>query len=416
MRKEKRTVVLESLCELFANIPSYLFRANDDYDRFIIDVVTLLWGYTVCDDMRVAKAAFKALKSYHVERIPLSALPPSFQTDIVIQRASGKTGNESNKPEDVLQHIPGTCWIQMLKNVNRSVLSAAGDLLIFYIKDELSGFRSRIYTWPQGEPQNFKYLPERSVIRTVGEYLRRGDKMDSNNQIVIVECLRIFAHKHKKPLPNIKWDFLKETMEISEEAKEYSLSIASRQCQISLSAKLLTENFLSMYTSTSEAGRLLLDEKHLVLYSNLEELCQAIQPNNLKKFLETSLQYAIDRILLNDEKSIHLFNHIMSSYVTALKNNEIQIGNRTLLTTMLEEISGKVDLTSKHFEKYFVAVMELLTKDVERMTSPCTWWIVTPEKLKTAITIRVQSVFKGHISAPFIWLNELINATEFNPE
>lgn len=415
MRKEKRTVVLESLCNLFANIPSYLFRTSEDYDKFIVDVVTHLWGYTISNDTRVAKAAFKALKTYHVEQIPPSALPPNFRTDTAIQHASGKTDNE-DKSANLLQHIPGTYWIQMLKNVNRNVLTAAGDLLIFYIGDELSGFRSRIYTWPQGEPQNFKYLPERSVIRAVGEYLRRSDKADRNNHIVIVECLRIFAHKHKKPLPNINWNFLKETMQISEEATEYSLSIASRQCQISLSAKLLTESFLSMYTSVSEVGRLLLDEKHLVLYSNLEELCQAIPPTNLQKFLETSVQYAIDKILTNNEKSIHLFNHIMSSYVTALKNNAIQMGNRTLLTTILGDISGKIDLTSKHFEKYSATMTELLLKDVERMTSPGTWWVVTPEKLKTAIAIRTQSAFKGNINAPFTWLNELVNETKSNPE
>ncbi|KAG5313703.1 FOCAD protein, partial [Acromyrmex insinuator] len=415
MRKEKRTVVLESLCELFGNIPSYSFRASDDYNRFITEVVTILWSYTICDDIRVAKAAFKALKTYQVDRIPLTALPLDFQSDVMIKQASEKASSEGNKSE-VMQYIPGTCWIQMLKNVNKNVLSAAGDLLISYIKDELNGFRSQIYTWPQGEPQNYKYLPERSVIRAIGEHLRRSDKLDPNNQTILVECLRIFAHKHKKPLPNIKWDFLEKTMHISKEAQEYSLSIASYHCQISLSAKLLIESFLSMYTSISEAGRLLLDEKHLVLYSNLQELCQAIQPNNLRKFIETSLHYAIDQILMNNEKSIYLFNHIMSSYVTALKNNSIQIGNRTLLTIMLEEISQKVDLTSKHFEKYFAAMMELLTKDVERMTSPYTWWVVTPEKLKTAIAIRVQAAFRGDTGMPFTWLNDLINTTEFNLE
>ncbi|KAL6256360.1 hypothetical protein P5V15_012477 [Pogonomyrmex californicus] len=415
MRKEKRTVVLKSLCELFAGIPSYLFRASDDYDKFIIDVVTLLWNYTVCDDTRVAKAALKALKSYHVDRIPLSALPLDFQSDITAPHVSKKT-DESSKSENLLQHIPGSYWIQILKKMNRNVLSTAGDLLIFYIGNELNSFRSRIYTWPQGEPQNFKYLPERSVIRAVGEYLRRNDKTDPDNQRITVECLRIFAYKHAKPLPNIKWDFLMETMQISEEAKEYSLSIASRHCQTSLSAKLLTESFLSMYTSASEAGRLLLNEKHLVLYSNLAELCQTIQPSNLQKFLETSLHYAIDQILVNNEKSVYLFNHIMSSYVIALKDNTIQMGNRTLLTTMLEEISEKVDLTSKHFEKYFAAVMELLTKDVEKMTSPSTWWVIPPRKLETAIAIRTQLAFRERTNTPFIWLNELINMTESNPK
>ncbi|XP_050466238.1 focadhesin isoform X2 [Cataglyphis hispanica] len=419
MRKEKRTVVLESLCELFADIPSYPFRASDDYDKFIVDIVTHLWSYAICEDTRIAKAAFKALRSYHLERVPLSTLPLDFRSDLIVSGAyPEKTTNETDKSENILQYVPGTCWIQMLKKMNTNVLSAAGDLLIFYIEDELSGFRSRIYTWPQGEPSNYKYLPERSVIRAVGEYLRRGNKEDPSNQRTMVECLRIFAYKYKKPLPNIKWDFLKETMQISEEAKEYSLSIMSRHCQISASAKLLTESFLSMYTSASEAGQLLLNEKHLVLYSNLDELCQAIQPSSLKQFLETSLNYVIEKISLNDETSVDLFNHIVSSYATALKSSVILIGNRTLLTSMLEEILEKIDLTSKYFEKYLAAVMELLDKDIERMTSPSIWFEVTPKKLRNAITIRAEISFRklNSINSPLIWLNEPIDMAASNPE
>lgn len=421
MRKEKRTVVLESLCELFADIPSYPFRASDDYDKFIVDIVTHLWDYAICEDTRIAEAAFKALRSYHLEQVPLSALPSDFRSDLVVSRAYSEKATDEIKPEDMLPYIPGTCWIQMLKKVNKNVLSAAGDLLIFYIENELSGFRSRIYSWPQGEPHNYKYLPEKSVIRAIGEYLRRGNKADPSNQRVMVECLRIFAHKYKKLLPNIKWDFLNETMQISEEAKEYSLSIASRHCQISVSAKLLIERFLSMYTSASEAGRLLLNEKHLVLYSNLNELCQAIQPNSLKQFLETSLDYTIEKISFNDEKSTDLFNCIVSSYATALKSNVILVGNRTLLTSMLEEIFEKLDLTSKYFEEYFTAIMELLDKDIERMTSPSIWFEVTPKKLKNAITVRTEIAFREFNSitlfnSPITWLNEPINMAASNPE
>lgn len=422
MRKEKRTVVLESLCELFADIPSYPFRASDDYDAFIVDIVTHLWDYAICEDTRIAEAAFKALRSYHLERVPLSALPSDFRADLVVSRAyPEKMTDEIDKPEDMLPYIPGTCWIQMLKKVNKNILSVAGDLLIFYIENELSGFRSRIYSWPQGEPHNYKYLPERSVIRAIGEYLRRSNKADPSNQRIMVECLRIFAYKYKKPLPNIKWDFLNETMQISEEAKEYSLSIASRHCQISVSAKLLIEGFLSMYISASEAGRLLLNEKHLVLYSNLDELCQAIQPNSLRQFLETSLEYIIEKISFNDERSVNLFNRVVSSYATALKSNVILIGNRTLLTSMLEEILQKVDLTSKYFEKYLTAIMELLDKDIERMTSPSIWFEVTPKKLKNAITVRTEIAFREFNSitlfnSPITWLNEPINMAASNSE
>lgn len=421
MRQEKRTMVLESLCELLAAIPSYPFNASEDYNKLIVDVVTHLWSYVLHQDTKIAELALKALRSYHLERVPLSALPQEFLLDCAdkSQTSSGKTAKETvDKPEDALQHIPGTCWIQMLKRVSRNVLSAAGDLLIFYIENELAGFRSRIYSWPQGEPHNYKYLPERSVIRAIGEYLRRDrDRSDPNNQRILVECLRVFAYKYRKPLPNIKWDFLWGTMKISEEAKEYSLSIASRHSQISSSAKQLTENLLSMYTSASEAGRLLLNEKHTALYSNLDELCQAIQPSSLRRFLETSLDFVIDKMSLDDEKSIDLFNCIMSSYVIALKSDVIQIGNRTLLSTMLEEILlGKVDLTSKRYEKYLAAAMEMSIKDIERMTSPSVWWVTTPRKLRNAIVIRTELAFKRFIGTPLTWLNEFIVMAAFNSE
>jgi hypothetical protein len=414
MRKEKRTVVLESLCKLLAEVPSYPYRAGNDYDKFIIDVVTYLWSYVLHQDTKIAESAFKALKSYPLERIPLNALPQDFRLDFGTQVSSI---NEINKPEDTLQYIPSTCWIQMLKRVNKNVLSAAGNLLIFYIENELSEFRSRIYNWPQGEPQNFKYLPERSVIRAVGEYLRRGNKSDPDNQRITMECLRIFAYKYKKPLPNIKWDFLKETMEMSDEAKEYSLSIASRHSRTSSSAKELTEGFLSMYTSACEAGRLLLNEKHIVFYSNLDEMCRAMQTSNhFKQFLETSLAYVIDRMSFNDEKSTDLFNYIISSYIDALKSDVTQISNRIFLSTMLQKILEKADLTSKHYEKYFEAAMEISIQDAENMTSPNASWITAPEKLKNAIILRIDLTFRRFIGTPLTWLNELIIAIMSNPK
>lgn len=415
MRKEKRTIVLESLCELFGEIPSYPFRINNDYEQFIVDIVTHLWSYTICEDVKIAEVAFKALKSYHLERVPLSALPSIFRSDVMIPRVPEKIA-ESAKSEN-MQYIPGACWIQMLKKVNKNVMSAAGDLLIVYIENELSNYRSQIYKWPRGEPQNYKYLSEKSVIRAVGEYLRRSDKMDPSNQRILVECLRVLAYKYKKPLPNINWDFLKETMNISKEAKEYSLFIASRHSQISQSAKLLTESILSTYTSMSEIGQLLVNEKHLILYSNLDELCQAIQPSNLKTFLETSLNYVVNENLFKDEKLIDLFNRIMSSYIVALKSDAIQVGNRTLLSNMLGQILERADLTSERFEKYVAAVTELSVKDIERMTSPSIWWEVTPEKLKNAITIRTSLVFRIDAGTSLIWLlNELIDVVASNIE
>lgn len=418
MRKEKRTVVLESLCEFFANVPSYSFQTGDNYEDLFTDIVTLLWSYVICENVRVAESALKALKSYHIAQVPLSALPSSFRSDLVLPQTYKKI-NKGDNPEDVLEYVPGVCWIQMLQKINKSIQSAAGELLISYIEEELNTFRSRIYNWPKGEPQDFKYLPERSVIRAVGEYLRRSDKLDPSNQKVIVECLRIFNHKYAKRLPNVKWDFLKEAMLISKEAKEYGLFIASHHSCISASAKQLVEETLLIYRnkSASDAGQLLLDEKHLVLYSNLCDMCQAIESVNLRQFLETSLDYILDRILLNenDEKAIVLFNYFMLSYANALKSDTIYSENRTVLITMLTKIFNKIDLRSKHFEEYFTVVMELPIKELERMMSLNSWSEASPKELRNVIAVSAELAFRKFTDTPLAWLNKPIKMVASNP-
>ncbi|XP_014484720.1 PREDICTED: focadhesin isoform X2 [Dinoponera quadriceps] len=421
MRKEKRTIILESLCRLFADVPSFPFKSDDDYESLFVDVVPLLWSYVVSGDMRVAESALRALKSYSFARIPLNALPLDFRMNVTLPRVYyEKAASKDVNPEDMLQYVPGACWIQMLKNVNRSILPVAGDLLISYIEEELGTYKSQIYNWSQGEPCNFKYLPERSVIRAVGEHLRRSDPTDPNEQRVILECMRIFAHKYTKLLPNVKWDFLSKTMQISETAKEYGLFIVSRHSYISLSAKLLVENCMSKYRSAifkpaSDAGLLLVNEKHLAFYANLHEICRALPPNDLKHFLEISLDYVVDKMSLNDEKAAASFDRIMSSYATVLNSDATHLGNRTLLYTILKNVFQNVDLTSTRFHKYFTAVMELSADEVERMTSPSLWWWEgTPEKLRNAIAVRVELASKRFTETPLTWLNEPIDVVASN--
>lgn len=414
MRKERRTVILESLCDLFARVPSFPFKSDDDYESFFIDVVPLLWSYVVGGDTRVAESALKALRSYSFARIPLNALPREFRSNVALPRVYyEKAAAKDINPEDMLQYVPGACWIQMLKHVNRSVLTVAGDLLVSYIEEELGTYRSQIYNWSQGEPCNFKYLPERSVIRAVGEHLRRTDPKDPSEQRVIVECMRVLAHRYTKPLPNVRWDFLVRAMQISEAAKEHGLFIVSRHSCISLSARLLLENCLSRYRSpsfkpASDAGALLRDEKHLVFYANLREMCRALPPNDLKHFLEISLGHVVERMPLDDQ-AVAAFERVMASYTTVLNNDATHLGNRTLLYTILKSVFESVDLTSKRFREYFTAVMELSADEVERMTSPSVWWEATPEKLRNAIVVRVELASRRFTETPLAWLNEPID-------
>ncbi|XP_076762769.1 focadhesin [Xylocopa sonorina] len=414
MEKEKRTIVLESLCQLFADVTSYPPTGYlEEYDQLIDNIISKLWKYATSDDIKVIDAAFKALSSYHLEQLTLKTLPERFKRSIVLPAVHAKKSiDTATNLEDLFPYIPGTCWIQVLENINKIALSSAGNLLISFVTEEVSSFRSGIYVWPQGEPQNFKYLPEKCVIRAVGEYLRKSDKSDPNKQRIITECLRIFAQKYPKPLPNINWNFLKDTIDLSAEAKRYTLSIACHHASISLSAKSFIEDYLLKYKSINDTNFFWENNEHTVLYSNLEDLCQAVQPNIIKPFLETTLEYVMGKINVDNKDSIQLFNCIMCSYAQALKNQEICHANSTLLSTILDKLLDRIDLTCDHFHSYFIAAVELSTKHLERMTSPKVWWDITADKLKNAITIRAELVLKKPTSeSPLTWLNEIIDET-----
>ncbi|XP_076235300.1 focadhesin isoform X2 [Calliopsis andreniformis] len=418
MEKEKRTIVLETLCELFSEIAAYhpSFQYAEEYDKLISDIITILWKYTVQNDTRIIKAALKALASYRIESISLKSLPEEFRCDLVLPAAYTKTSiDATTKPEDILPYIPGTCWIQMLQKINKMMLSVAGDLLISFITEEVNSFRSGIYVWPQGEPHNYKYLPEKSVIRAVGEYLRRCNKVDHNNYRIITECLRIFAYRYPKPLPNINWGFLNDIIDISTETKRYTLSILCRHALISSSAKSNIENYLLTYKGVADSDFILKINECSILYANLEDLCQSIQPSIMKPFLEITLEHIVEKMNVNDTHSIDMFHHIMLSYGQTLRNQKVHDGNSTLLSIILEKLLDKIDLTCDRFESYITAALELSTQHLERMTSPKIWWEVTPNKLKNAIAIRAALALKKRFEFPLSWLNEIIDETASVP-
>ncbi|CAK9809148.1 Focad [Anthophora plagiata] len=418
MKKEKRTVVLENLCELFADIVSCPpSQCIEEYDQLIDNVISNLWKYTTWNDVKVIDAALKALASYSLEQMSLKVLPMEFKRNLVLPAAYRETPNdEARKPEDVLPYIPAICWIQMLENINKAALSTAGNLLISFITEEVSSFRSGVYTWHREEPPNFKYLPEKSVIRGIGEYLRRVNQSDPNNRRIITECLRIFAHKYPKPLPNVNWHMLLNTLQdISAETKKYTLSIVSRHARISLSANSLIQNYLLTYKSINNSEFTWKVNEHPVLYANLEDLCQTLQSNNIKPFLEATLEYVIGKMNVDDKDSTKsMFHCIMSSYGQALNNQEAYDDNSTLLSTILENLLDKIDLTCDRFQSYFIAALKLSTKHLERMTSPKVWWEITTDKLKNAIAIRAEMAlnkFSSNFSLNHLWLNEIIDET-----
>ncbi|KAK2581624.1 hypothetical protein KPH14_002126 [Odynerus spinipes] len=420
MKREKRTIVMTALCELFAEIPSFPNRSSEGYDILISNVLEILWSYVFLNDKKISEVALKAIAMYRLQDIPLKTLPADFKCGLEIPQSSTSTSSDATKmPEDTLEYVPGTCWIQMLEKVNKVnkiLLPSAGNILISFITNEIKGFRFGIYNWPHGEPNNFKYLPERSVIRAVGEYLRRLDKTKPIDESVAVECLRIFSFKYPKPLPNINWRFLHKTSEISDKAKEYSLTIACHHSVTSLSARNFVEHYLSMYENEKNLTSLLESREHEILYANLEDLCEAMHTQKIKPFLDATLTHTMGNLLSDDSENVIFFENIMRSYARALKNDGTNDAIRTLFSTTLEKLLDEIDLTCARFKPYISAVLALPIEHIERMTSPNVWWETPIKKLQNSITIRAELAVSNETEMPLKWMNELIDLIATMPE
>lgn len=53
-------------------------------------------------------------------------------------------------------------------------MDAAGSLLIEWVRAEIAAYKSNVYRVVEGKPEpcNFDYLPDRSIIRALSNYLR----------------------------------------------------------------------------------------------------------------------------------------------------------------------------------------------------------------------------------------------------
>lgn len=408
LNKDRRSIVLQSLCDLFADIPSYPSRPSDNFDKLVVEVIAKLWTYVSApESLEVVKSALHALSAYDLELIPLKSLPEDFRKDLKLPEIYCKTpADAARKPELVLPYIPGTCWIQMLENIHPSALQAAGDLLIAFIEAEINSFRGNIYSPPQGEPDNFRALTEKSVIRAVGDYVRLFCVLPKGHkEPVVVECLRILSHKYQKPLPPVNWVFLQGVLRLNDDAKKYATAMACHQMTISTSAKRFVENYLATFEAVTQL------KEYDLIYGNLEDLCKGVPPNILRPVLEKTLNYTLEKALMGNEETVDTFKLIMDSYKGALNDETIHDANRTLLSIILEGLLDRIEVENKIFEFYVDTVVELSSKHIERMTSPSVWWEVTTQRLRKAIVIRAELTKKKDVDMPLAWMNEVIDAS-----
>ncbi|KAK0095406.1 hypothetical protein PV326_008454 [Microctonus aethiopoides] len=419
--KEQRPIVIKSICEFFADIPSSPTQSEDEFDKLINEALKQLWQFTCFEttrNMEIIESSFKALSAYSLSKMSLSVLPEQYKSNLKLPDNYVKSSDaEETKIEDILTYIPGTCWICMLENIYEPARSIAGNLIIKFITDELYYLRTGIYMWPRGEPINFKYLPEKSPARAVGEYLRRHKALSTpDKQKVAVECLRIFANKYPKALPPIKWDLMNNAMKISDEAWSYGVTIACHQAIVSPSAKEFLSKYLAKIAmQISEMSEDEFKKKCWHLCLHLEDICRGVMSNALGPFLDSTVNYIVDKAIIGRENFFSMFSELMTYYSKALMDDLVHHDNKTLITDILEKLLIKVNVKHKMFSSIVEAMLQMSIEQIERITLPAVWAEITDEKLEKAIVIRAGLVLKKDNEMPLSWMNEIIRVSASMP-
>uniref|UniRef100_A0A0C9QBD0 Kiaa1797 protein n=1 Tax=Fopius arisanus TaxID=64838 RepID=A0A0C9QBD0_9HYME len=412
MNEERRTVVISSICEFFGDVPSASPYLEEEVHELMEESLRKLWSFACHENKEIVRAAFQALASYKIHDMRVAYLPVSF-TSHLSKSDEKKIGEGDLQNVQELTYVPGSCWIKMLENIRGQAMEAAGDFLIKFITEELYGYKSGIYTWSMGEPLNYKYLPDKSLAGSIGEYLRRAANK-SSIQAVVVECMRIFSKKYPKALPIIQFHLFNDAINISEETRSYGVSLACHQAAVSPSAK---EYLSKLLGEVSDCNSMNSEEfqKAWHLCTHLEDICRSASSSVLGPFLEAIINCIVERAIVNNENAVSMFNEVMKRCANVLHDDLVLHDNKTIIGNILEKLGEKVDVDHKIYQSIVGAMLALPTEQIERMTLPSVWEEITTEKLEKAIEIRGGLVLKRDNEIPLSWMNEILRVSSTLP-
>lgn len=295
VKSEKRPRVIKSLCNFYAIIPQ-LKRTNIEYENFMKDILARLWEMIQHGSLHEIKCALEAMKSWSNILMTFDSIPTEFCEGIKIPIAP--QGMEVSLQD---LEVPGECFVQLLMKVHPDTRSSVSSLLIHYIENEISEFRSGHYIVKDGQPEPFNYhtLSKQSILKALIAFLIHQAKTEKSTHLVeekiVLEALKIISHKYLRILPPLNWTLLSEFMSKIEKSKTECLKIAAKQSKISGTAKVLIENFL---ISLNEENQ---DDVENAM-SLLNDCCNGISSEVLRRSCEKIFQTKDQRCLKYFEK------------------------------------------------------------------------------------------------------------------
>ncbi|KAI8420471.1 hypothetical protein MSG28_008958 [Choristoneura fumiferana] len=341
----------------------------------------------------------------------LKDIPEIYRRTVKLPSSYCKTpADAARNPEDVLDYIPCEVWPEVFRYTNQAALPGVTRLASKLVEREVRAYRSGVYTQRErGEPATAEYLPPASVVRGLLDCCRRQISHPSFDfpDAVLLAMLRALASP-PRPLPPLELSWLSSALPRGGEWRRAAYRVAARAH--GPSARRMLEGYLKEV----EEGKV--EEAEIIdVFELLPVLCRNIPPNSLRGPVETCLHQSYQDTLKykqkpakkqpNNDTTQLLFVKQMELIKACLECDKIHEANRTLLSQILENYFNIIEDDNVAWPAYEAACCALSTKYLERMTSPSSWWEVSPSLLRRAAAVRARLAGGG-----LAWLNDIIDA------
>lgn len=346
-RYEKRPRVITSLCKFFGIIPS-LKRSSPEFENFNKEILARLWAMIQFGDKHEIICASEALMHWNCDTMTMDTIPEIYREGIALPEVP------SGIEVSILDlEVSGESFVQLLTKVHPSGRFAVAELLKHYIECEITDFRSGHYLIKEGQPEplNYKTLPKTSILKALVSFVikqgtsKKADKL--LEEAILVEALKILAHRYVRPLPPLNWCFLYDMLFKSDDIKAGCLLIAAKQSVISGTAKQLIENFLvNVHPNDDDDIQIALDA--------LPDLCNGVSPEVMKTFCEFLFKTQHANIAESVEKCLEVekivtnrdnFSMLISMFVSSRSFNSDLV--KTIHPKILDSMVASLSLRQK---------------------------------------------------------------------
>ncbi|XP_006034647.1 focadhesin isoform X2 [Alligator sinensis] len=139
---DRRPLILKTLNELFALVPSLTVNTND-YEKFKVQVVSFLWSHTQNKDPVVAISAYKSLSEFGSEEHTILHLPEQARPEVDQPEEMDVTEEEEEKGMDL--SVPGSAYIKLLSLTPSVILPAFEEFAASLVKQEMANMPRGVY-------------------------------------------------------------------------------------------------------------------------------------------------------------------------------------------------------------------------------------------------------------------------------